>query len=140
MSGKNQFSTKLNWQSTNPVPTFLPQVHSSGSAPSGVDVGVMSGTNTIYSQIIDLSRMDMVGLEVNWAGNPRGVLSIMGSVSGANFYAFTGFSATLAQPAGIAGGELIGLLWYPFRYLMLQYTNASGAGALTVYCQMKDWN
>jgi hypothetical protein len=99
----------------------------------------MSGTNTIYSQIIDISRIDNEGLEVTWTGTPTGTFSIMVSNSGINFYALT-FNPALAQPAGAGGGYAVNLTQLPFKYVMLQYTNSSGSGVLTVYGQHKDLN
>lgn len=141
MSGKNQYPFTENWQSTSPVPTFRPVVAmwGGGSQPSGILTGTMSGTNTIYSNIIDISRMDNVGLEVAWTGTPVGTFSVMVSNSGINFNALT-FNPPLAQPAGSAAGMAIDLNQVPFKYLMLQYTNASGSGVLTVYGQSKDLN
>ena len=139
MSGKNQYPVTFNWQSTNPFTGFLPNPNPGGSLPSGVVNGAMASTNTIYSQIIDISRMDNVGLEVNWTGTPTGTLQVMGSNSGINAYALT-FTPPLGQPAGSAGGYLIDLTQYPFKYIMLEYTNSSGSGTLTVYGQNKDLN
>jgi len=142
MSGKNQFPPVINWQSTSPVIGFLPantNQNGGGSAPSGTLAGTMSSTNTIYTNILELSRMDNVGLEVTWTGTPTGTFQVMGSNSGATFYALT-FSPVLTQPAGAAGGYLIDLTQYPFKYLMLQYTNVSGSGTITVYGQAKDLN
>lgn len=139
MSGKNQYPTTFNWQSISPVIGFLPNPNNPGSIPSGTVSGTMSGTNTIYSNIIDLSRMDNVGLEVNWTGTPVGTFSVLGSNSGANFYALT-FDPALGQPNGSAGGYLIDLTQYPFKYILLEYVNSSGSGNLTVYAQNKDLN
>lgn len=139
MSGKNQFPVPFNWQAANPATGFLPTPYQTGSAPSGVLVGAMASTNTIYSQIIDLSKMDNAGLEVNWTGTPTGTFTVNVSNSGLNFYALT-FNPVLTQPAGAAGGYAISLNQYPFKYLMLKYVNASGSGSLTVYGQMRDLN
>jgi hypothetical protein len=142
MSGKNQFPVTFQWQSTNPATGFLPlnlKTQAQGSVPSGVIAGTMSGTNTIYSQILDISRMDNQGLEVTWTGTPAGTFSVMVSNSGINFYALT-FNPVLTQPAGSAGGYAIDLNQLPFKYVMLQYTNISGTGTLTVYGQQKDLN
>lgn len=111
-----------------------------GSIPSGVFNGAMSGTNTIYSQIIDVSRMDNIGLEINWTGTPTGTISINVSDSGINFYPLTSFNNTLPQPAGSAGGYPVTLTMLPFKYLMLKYINISGTGVLNVYGQVKDLN
>jgi hypothetical protein len=107
--------------------------------PSGVVAGAMASTNTIYSNIVDLSRMDNVGLEVTWTGTPTGTFQVLGSNSGQYFYALT-FDPALSQPAGSAGGYLIDLSGYPFKYILLEYTNSSGSGSLYVYGQNKDLN
>lgn len=142
MGHKNQFPSPLNWQSNNPSLTFLPTNNNTvdkGSVPSGVLNGAMAGTNVIYSQIIDMSRMDNIGAEVNFSGTAIGTLEIMVSNSGANFYALT-FNPALAQPSGSSGGYAIDLNQLPFKYIMFRYTNASGTGTLTIYLQSKDLN
>ena len=139
MSGKNQYPIVFNWQSTNPATNFLPNPNQGGSIPSGVLNGGMSSTNTIYSQIVDISKMDNQGLEVTYTGTPTGVFSVMVSNSGINFYALT-YSPALAQPSGSAGGYAVNNNQLPFKYMMLQYTNTSGTGVLTVYGQQKDLN
>lgn len=140
MATKNQYPNVYNWQTTSPVTGFLPlPANQSGSKPSGVLTGTMSGTNVIYSNIIDLSRMDNIGLEVTWTGTPTGTFQVMVSNSGISFYALT-FSPVLGQPSGSAGGYAVDLNQLPFKYLMLQYTNTSGSGVLTVYGQNKDVN
>lgn len=139
-TNKNQ--PGFSWQSANPATGFLPlniNSQSQGSPPSGVLNGVMSSTNTIYTQIVDVSRMDNMGLEVTWTGTPVGTFQVMVSNSGINFYALT-FDPVLAQPAGSASGYAIDLNQLPFRYVMLQYTNTSGSGILTVFGQVKDLN
>ena len=139
MSGKNQFLHTFNWQSSTPVTGFLPTHPPGGSTPSGVATGTMSATNTIYSNILDVAKMDNIGLEVTWTGNPTGTFSVMGSNSGVSFYALT-FNPVLGQPAGSGSGYLVDLSGFPFKYLMLQYLNASGTGVLTSYGQLKDLN
>jgi hypothetical protein len=132
----------MSWQATNPATGFLPlnnNTNSQGSAPSGLLNGAMASTNTIYTQILDISRMDNMGLEVTWTGTPTGTFQVMVSNSGINFYALT-FSPVLTQPAGTSGGYAVDLNQLPFKYLMLQYTNSSGSGTLTVYTQVKDLN
>lgn len=139
MSGKNQAPAIINWQSTNPIPTLLPLKYQYGSQPGGVLAGTMSGTNTIYTNILDVSKMDSIGLELTWTGTPVGTIQVMASNSGVNFYALT-FNPALSQPAGSPSGYVIDLQLYPFKYLMVQYTNTSGSGSITTYCQVKDLN
>ena len=83
--------------------------------------------------------MDSVGLEVSWTGTPTGTIQVMASNSGINFYALT-FSPVLTQPAGAAGGYVIDLQLYPFKYVMLQFTNSTGTGVLNAWMQAKDLN
>jgi hypothetical protein len=108
-----------------------------GSSPSGNPNGVMSGTSTIYSQIIDVSRMDNIGLEIFWTGTPNGTITYNASDSGINFFPVT---LTTGQPAGSAGGFGVNLNQWPYKYLMLQYVNSSGSGVLNAFCQVKDLN
>lgn len=139
MSGKNQFYTVFNWQASSPVTGFLPANISGGSLPSGTVTGAMASTNTIYSQIIDVAKMDNIGLEITFTGTPTGVLSVQASNSGITFYPLT-FSPALTQPAGGAGGYVVNLNQYPYKYIYLQYVNATGTGVLTAYAQLKDLN
>lgn len=136
MSGKNQSIITFNWQTTSPIIGFLPTHPPGGSLGSGTLAGTMSSTNTIYSQIVDVATTDNLGLELTWTGTPTGTFQVTGSNSGANFYALT-FDPALTQPAGSAGGYLIDLTQFPFRYILLEYTNSSGTGTLTVYGQRK---
>jgi hypothetical protein len=142
LSGKNQFPLQFSWQSSDPRVGFLPinnNTQGSGSVPSGIHSGTMSGTNTIYSQILDVSRMDNLGLEVAWSGTPTGTLSIMTSVSAVNWNALT-FNPALPQPSGSAAGYSVSLNQLPFKYILLVYVNSSGTGVLTVADQNKDLN
>lgn len=143
MSGKNQYPLVWNWQAASPVTGFLPTPAGSygnnNSALSGSITGTMASTNTIYTQIMDVSRMDNIGLEVTWTGTPTGTFQVMASNSAINFYALT-FNPVLTQPAGSAGGYVIDLNQFPFKWIMLQYTNSSGSGSLTVYGQCRDLN
>ena len=139
MSGKNQFPNSFSWQANNPALTFQPTPYQPGSIPSGNLNGAMAATNTIYSQIVDVSKLDNIGLDVDWVGTPTGTFSVMGSNSGVSFKSLT-FNPVLAQPAGSDGGMIIDINQFPFKYIMLQYVNASGAGVLTVSGQNKDLN
>lgn len=120
---------------------FLPlPANQSGSIPSGIASGTMSGTNTIYSQIIEKSRMDNVGATVSWSGTAVGTLSVLVSTDGVNFNALTGYSPTLQQPAGIDGGYAMNHTQLSSKYIMFQYVNASGAGILKITLQFQDLN
>lgn len=145
MSGKNQAPFAFNWQASDPRTGFLPlnlNTQGKGSVPSGVVSGTMSGTNTIYSQIVDVSRMDDVAIEFNWTGTPTGTISLLVSNSAINWPSIsaTAFTPAFVQPSGTAAFEGMNLSLLGFKYILLQYTNASGAGVLTAYGQVKDLN
>jgi hypothetical protein len=133
MGNKKRLSFAFNWQSSTPVP-FNPN-----TALTGVLTGTMSGTNTIYSNIQDISNTDNQGLEITWSGNPTGTISVLCSESGLYFYPLT-FNPAIIQPTGSAGGYLIDLNQVPWRYVMVQYVNASGSGVLTMWLGSKDLN
>ncbi len=135
MGQKNWNGLELNWVTSNPAP-FVPN-----TKPSGVVNGPMASTNTIYTNIIDSTIKDNLGLEIAWTGTPTGVIQIMASNSGVSFFAltFTGTNA-LAQPAGAPGGYLVDINQFPFRYFMVQYTNTSGSGTLNAFLTIKDLN
>lgn len=139
--GKAQFPSQFTWQTTSPVTGFLPgpgpnQDVAGNSPKTVVKAGVMTGTTTIYSNILGIRQTDNQGIELTWTGTPTGTFSIMVSNSGINFYALT-FNPVLAQPAGSAGGYVISLTAIPFQYMFIQYVNASGSGTVTAYSQAK---
>lgn len=133
MGVKKRNSFQLNWQSASPIP-FSPN-----TPLSGILTGTMANTNTIWSNIQDLSNTDNQGLEITWTGTPTGTISILGSESGVNFYALT-FAPALIQPAGSGGGYGVDLNQFPWRYLLVEYVNASGTGVLIVWLGSKDLN
>lgn len=145
MSGKNQFKSVFNWQSTNPLTGFLPtnNQYSGGSMPSGSQTGAMASTNVIYTNIIELSRLDNAGIEMDFnttgGNNASGTLEVWCSVSGK--YAFSlSFSPALSQPAGSLLTYGINLNQVPYTYVFLKYTNSSGSGVISAYAQYKDLN
>ncbi len=143
--GKAQFITTLNWNTTDPALTYLPipgpgSTTARNSQPlSGVTAGVMTGTNTIWSNIIGLQQMDVTGIEVAWTGTPTGTLSVLVSNSGINWPALT-FNPTLVQPSGSASSIFIQLSPIGASEFYLKYVNASGSGTITAYLQNKAFN
>jgi hypothetical protein len=138
---KNQANLSLNWQSANPASTLLPLNANSqnGSTPSGVLLGAMASTNTIYSNILDVSRMDGIGAAITYTGTPTGTISVLGANADANFYPIT-FNPVITQPSGSAGGYLIDLSFWKWKYILFEYVNSSGTGTLLITLQIKDVN
>lgn len=113
--------------------------------------GVMSGTSSIYSSVINAQNLDNIGLEIIWNGTPTGTISIAGAINNpeTNLYSPSNpipaqnaltFNPALAQPSGSAGGYLINLNQFPWFWYQVQYTNTSGSGLLNVYVCGKDIN
>ena len=136
MGVKKTNTWRFNWQASTPAP-YVP--NAGGQTQSGVLTGAMASTNVIYSNIQDVRNTDNQGLEISWTGTAVGTIEVQGSTSGTNFYSLT-FNPVLTQPAGTAGGYLIDLNQFPWPYLMIKYTNASGSGSLTAWLCSKDVN
>ena len=112
----------------------------------------MSGTSTIYSDVINATNLDNLGLEISWTGTPTGTITILAAIYNKgepNGYSPTNpisgnnsltFNPVLAQPAGSASGYLISLNQFPYYFYQVKYVNASGSGLLTVYAGGKDLN
>lgn len=99
----------------------------------------MSSTNTIYSNIVDASKMDNIGLEVSWTGTPTGAMVFLVSNSGAVFSNLT-FATAPTNPSGSASFYNLNLNQFPYKYLYIKYTNVSGSGVLSITGQLKDLN
>ncbi len=137
MSGKNQVVLPFNWQSANPQTTLFPlnpQTQSQGSQPSGTLSGSMSGTNTIYSNIVDISRMDDLFIDVIWTVLLSGSGHVFSTVPA------NAFTPTLVSPSGAPAKLGLNMALLGAKYVMLQYTNVSGSGLITSYMQIKDLN
>lgn len=140
MGNKNEFSNLFFWQSTAPFPfASNPNVASGGTNPSATSTQSVSGTNTVYSQIIKTTRFDNIGVEFTWTGTTVGTFSVLVSNSGTNFYPLT-FSPAITQPSGTAGGFAVNVNQTPFKYICLQYTNASGTGTINAVGDNRDLN
>lgn len=136
----NQFPATLNWQPTSPTINFLPRpANNTGSVPSGSVNGAMASTNTIYSNILEKSRLQNLNAEVAWTGTPTGTITVWTSNSGINWNSIT-FNPALAQPSGSAGGYSINFTQLSAKYIYFQYVNASGTGTLNIYLQFQDLN
>lgn len=140
MSGKNQFPNQFNWQSVNPQTGFIPNpTFGGGSKPSGILTGAMASMNTIYTNIIERSRMDNHFIELSWTGTPTGTITVLVSDSGLSWPSLT-FTPAFTQPSGSAAYEGLSIALLAAKYIMLSYTNASGSGSLTAYLQSCDVN
>lgn len=138
MSGKNQYPVIFNFQSNDPRLTFNPPANSNGSTPSGIATGTMTGTNTIYTQIIDVSRMDNGHAVLSWTGTPVGTFAVYTSDKADVWPSIS--IAGISNPAGTPAYQGINFTQFGFKFLMFQYANTSGTGVLTINMQLKDLN
>lgn len=107
------------------------------TGPPFLVAGVMSGTSSIFSRVIDLAFFDKGYIQVAYVGTGTGTISVYGSNDGVTFDAVT-FNPVLTQPAGSSGGYGIELAEIPGRYVMLGYVNASGTGVLNATLFARD--
>lgn len=104
-----------------------------------IKAGVMTGTAKITSVSQSVANFDNIGLQFDWTGTPTGTLAVLGSIDGVIFHPWTP-SPSLTNPAGSAAGFISGLNQFPFPYLQITYTNASGTGVLDIWINSKDLN
>jgi hypothetical protein len=104
-----------------------------------INAGSMTGTSTITSDTYNVVNLDNIGLQCIWTGTATGTITVNGSVDGSTFTSLT-FNPALTQPAGSAGNILIDINQFPFPFLNVAYTNATGSGTLNVWLFGKDVN
>lgn len=108
--------------------------------------GAMSSTNTINSPASIINLIPGVSYEVDWTGTPTGTFAVQvsnsysenpdGSVLNAGNWTTlpsSSFVGTYPAPAGAPGNGFLNLAGIESYAVRLSYTNASGAGTLTVY-------
>lgn len=95
------------------------------------DAVTMSGTNTITGNAIGLERASSSSFEFAWTGTPTGTLTVEVSNSGENW---VNLGVSITGPAGSANQAFVSMVGLPFAAMRFKYVNASGSGALTVWC------
>lgn len=131
---KNSFFL-MNWASSANAQPYNPN-----TPLSGTTLGVMSGTNTIFTNTQDISNFDNCGLVVTYTGTAVGTITIFAfNLMDDVPYSFT-FNPALTQPSGATGGYLVNLTGVPFRYFYASYTNTSGSGTIRISIGQKDVN
>ncbi len=97
----------------------------------------VSGTTVYTSPSTDINQLHNVGLDIRFVGTMAGTLEVQCSNDDKTYSALT-FSPVLTQPSGSNLNYLVDLNQVPFRYVRIQYTNASGSGTLTSLFSAKD--
>lgn len=94
----------------------------------------VTGTNIYRSQVTDLQGIKNPCYQLFWTGTPTGTFIVQGSNrvkrddTTDNDWTTVPLDRPIVQPAGAAGGDFVDLGGFPFRYMRLKYTNASGSG------------
>lgn len=105
------------------------------------DTQAVAGVAAYRSSIVDMLCMDTGSMEIQWSGTPTGVLSLDVSnyiaPDGTIVWYPTGQDIHNPAGAGAADSTFIDLSRSSGRYFSLSYTNAGGAGTLTVISMAK---
>lgn len=108
-----------------------------------IDIRLISNGDmsaNISSAGVNTESVDNVGVELSWTGTPSGAWKIQASNSstdGSNG-TWTDLSMTIgSQPTGAAGGFLLDLNQFPFKYVRIVYTKTSGTGTANAYLYAK---
>ncbi len=97
----------------------------------------VSSTTVYTSPSTDINQLHNIGLDIRFTGTMVGTLTVQCSNDNSVFTALT-FNPVLTQPSGSNLNYLVDLNQVPFRYVRIQYTNASGSGTLTSLLTAKD--
>jgi hypothetical protein len=97
----------------------------------------VSSTTVYTSASTDINQAHNIGLDIRFTGTMVGTLTVNCSNDNVVFTPLT-FSPALSQPNGSNLNMLIDLNQVPYRYIQVQYTNASGSGTLTSLLTSKD--
>lgn len=109
--------------------------------------GVMTGTNVLTSNEVDVSGMEKVFINLSWTGTPNGtfVIQVPASYSAAN-PAVVASWATLPvfntsggalTAAGSASNHQVDINMVSFGRIRFQYTNSSSTGTLDAWITAK---
>ncbi len=99
----------------------------------------VSGTAVATSASQYIANLDNLFIQVRFSGTMTGTLVVQCSTDNILWDDLV-FTPALAQPAGASLGYAIDLTQLASYYFRIQYTNASGAGTLTVNYNAKDLN
>lgn len=119
---------------------FTSTVYSSNlTIPPTAIMNAVSLAASVDSQAVRVLNSDNIGLQFVWTGDPTGTFGISGSntatlladgsITGGTWTAITG---TYPAPAGAGGNYLVSVTNYPYAFIKVTYTRASGSGAVTV--------
>ena len=97
-----------------------------------LNAGVMTGTATLTSDVVDLEGTLPASLEITWTSTAVGTLTVEVSNTGDTWVALT-LDPALVSPAGTAGTVFVSLADYRFKKLRVKYVNSSSTGVLNVW-------
>ncbi len=91
--------------------------------------GVMTGTNVLESNPLNIQSLTNAAFEMNWTGTAIGSFKIMVSLSGVNY---SDLGVSISDTAGVDGTTVVNLYSLAVKYVKVRYTNASGTGVLNI--------
>jgi|ERR1700722_6540158 len=104
-----------------------------------LNVGAMSGTNTIYCAPQNVENFDAAVIQFSWTGTPTGNIVLAQSSDGIIWDDLI-LTPIITQPAGTAGHWSVDMTLGAVFFIQARYTNVSGSGVLTAKITEKDWN
>lgn len=94
-----------------------------------IDAGTMTGTSVLTSSTIDMSRCDLLSMQLVWTGTPNGTAVVRVSNDATTWSSYT---VTMPSIAGAAGNGAVQLADCAHQFVQVVYTNSSSTGVLTV--------
>lgn len=90
---------------------------------------VMTGTNVLTSQALDVSNYQSTAFQLSWTGTPTGTFAVLVSIDGVTYVDLGASSPN--NPAGSPASGYLPVYGSGAKWMKLQYTNASGSGTLS---------
>lgn len=110
-------------------------------SPSGdyllIENGVMTGTNVLSSNAVNVGIEKHVAIDAVWTDTPGGAFAIMGGNFLSDLRDISDQFTPIPPDAGGAAGSFITYGLVRTKYIQFKYTNATGTGALNVRMQVK---
>ena len=106
-----------------------------------ISAGVMTGTATVNSTVMDLDQSYGWDCQAVWTGTPNGAIKVQVSddiaLSSASVTNWTDVASSSVSITGAAGNTRWGARPVDYRWLRLTYTNTSSTGVLNATCAVK---
>jgi hypothetical protein len=93
--------------------------------------GAMTGTATVVSTPINVTRVDRFTIQARWSGTPNGAIKVqVSNDDGTGTLNWTDLPSSSVSITGAAGSTLYSVNNVAFVWVRLSYTNTSSTGTL----------